>query len=389
MAGVRPKDANPSIHARGSPVLITVNDLHRSTAEDASLILEALSRVVGAAWFALGPEVDAFEGEFAEFVGATDCVGVGNGTDALEIALRSVGVSEGSVVATVSNAGFYSTAACLAIRALPTYVDVLPETGGMDPAQLEAALAGGVDAVVVTHLYGEMGEIRAISQLCERAGVPLVEDCAQAVGAAVDGRPAGSWGAAAAFSFYPTKNLGALGDGGAVVSSDHGIAQLARELRQYGWTAKYHVERVGGRNSRLDALQAAVLRGRLTKLQPRNARRREIATAVARVASDRGVRTLFADGPQNVAHHCVLVVDDRDEVRRVLVEEGVGSDVHYPTPDHRQPVMANFSLSRPLPVTERLAASILSVPCYPELTDTEVEQVCGALEKALAGGHNR
>lgn len=378
--------ANRSPPLLREPALITVNDLHRSTAEDADLIAEALSRVVGSAWFALGPEVEAFEAQFAAFAQASRCIGVGNGTDALEISLRAVGVGPGARVATVANAGFYSSAACMAIGATPVYCDVDPANASMSVAELDAALATAVDAVVFTHLYGEMGHVRAVAAACGRAGVPLVEDCAQAVGAALDGRPAGSWGDAAAFSFYPTKNLGALGDGGAVVTSRLDVAQRALELRQYGWSAKYVVEHPGGRNSRLDALQAAVLRGRLGKLAARNERRRHIAAAVAEVAAKEGVQTLFTDGPHNVAHHCVLVVPDREAFRSHLHGAGVGSDVHYPVPDHKQPVLAGTSMARSLPVTERLAEFVVSVPCYPELTDAEVERVCCAMGTALRAG---
>jgi aminotransferase EvaB len=362
-----------------------VNDLHRSTAEDADLIAEAVSRVVGSAWFALGPEVEAFEASFAAYVGAGRCIGVGNGTDALEISLRAVGVGPGSAVATVANAGFYSAAACLAIGARPVYCDVDPLNASMSTADLDALLGAGVDAVVFTHLYGEMGHIELVAEACARAGVPLVEDCAQAVGAVLDGRPAGSWGDAAAFSFYPTKNLGALGDGGAIVTSRPEVAQRALELRQYGWSAKYVVEHLGGRNSRLDALQAAVLRARLVKLAGRNERRRQIASAVAKTAAEHGVQTLFNDGPQNVAHHCVLVVPDRDAFRDRLHEDSVGTDVHYPVPDHQQPVLRNTATWEPLPVTEQLTRHIVSVPCYPELSDAEVERVCAAVDSALRG----
>ena len=209
--------------------------------------------------YILGQEVQAFEQQFADYCGVSHCVGVGNGTDALELSLRVLGVQPSDRVAIVANAGSYSSTAVLAIGATPVWVDVDPLSMTMAPEQLAAVLAGGIAAVIVTHLYGQLADIEALLSLARMAGVPLIEDCAQSHGARRHGRVAGSFGDLGCYSFYPTKNLGALGDGGAIVTSDEGLATQLRSLRQYGWSRKYHADAAGGRNSRLDEIQAAVL----------------------------------------------------------------------------------------------------------------------------------
>lgn len=332
----------------------------------------------------LGPGVAAFEAAFAEYCGARHAIGVGNGTDALEIALKAVGVAAGDRVALAANAAMYASTAVLACGATPVFVDVLEDEATLDPALLDDALAAHapVRAVVATHLYGRLARIEAIADACRRHDARLVEDCAQAHGARAScGRRAGGFGDAAAFSFYPTKNLGALGDGGAVVASDDAVAVRARALRQYGWQGKYHSVLPGGRNSRLDELQARILMLQLPLLDAWNARRRDIAARYAEGIRHAEIRVPARGGGDDVVHLFVVRCDRRDALRGHLAAAGIGCDVHYPVPDHRQPVLAAAHAGTRLPVTEAEAATVLSLPCFPELEDAEVSAVVDACNR--------
>jgi dTDP-4-amino-4,6-dideoxygalactose transaminase len=335
--------------------------------------------VVDSGWYVLGPEVLAFERDLARAVGTSHAVGLANGTDALQLALASVGVEAGDEVVTVANAGGYSTAAIHAIGAFPVYVDVADDDLLISPQAVEDALTARTRAVVVTHLYGRLAPVEAVLAVCRPLRVAVVEDCAQAIGAVSRGRAAGSFGDAGTFSFYPTKNLGALGDAGAVVTSREGVSERVRHLRQYGWSAKYRVSLAGGRNSRLDELQAAVLRVRLPHLEAANERRRAILTAYVKAAASAGIQLVggLADDA-TVAHLAVLRCAQRQASADALRELGIATDVHYPVPDHWQSTHGGAAPS--LPVTERACGEVLTVPCFPELTDLEVERVCVAIE---------
>jgi len=243
----------------------------------------------------------------------------------------------------------------------------------MDPRSLRD-VAQHVDAVVATHLYGLLCDMEEIGALCNRYGIPLIEDCAQAHGAARGGQRAGSFGDAAAFSFYPTKNLGALGDAGMVVTSDQGIATRVRLLRQYGWNPKYHVTVEGARNSRLDELQAAILSAKLPHLEHWNARRREIAARYSKGLRNPRVQPPEIRGSDYVSHLYVVVCEERDSLRAHLASTGVGTEVHFPVPDHRQALFAQRGQSA-LPVSEWLSERVLTLPCFPELRDEEVDFV--------------
>ncbi len=245
--------------------------------------------MLASGWYSGGTETKDFAQEFSAYIGTSQCIGVGNGTDALTIGLLALGMSEGSRVATVANAGFYSSSAIIAAGAKPVYVDVDLTTACMDIGDLNQVLLADIDCVIVTHLYGQMADMPVITETCRAAGIPVLEDCAQAAGADIGGRKAGAWGDAAAFSFYPTKNLGALGDGGAVVTSSPEIAAAVGSFAQYGWSERYKVDHRGGRNSRLDEFQAAVLRHRLPQLDELNHRRRWIAGEYAGSSKLRGV----------------------------------------------------------------------------------------------------
>lgn len=337
-----------------------------------------IHRVLDSHWYVLGKEVQAFEDAFARYIGVPHCVSLANGTDALELALRALGVQAGDTVATVANAGFYSSTAIRAIGAVPLYVDVDPHTRNMSADALQAALALRPKAVVVTHLYGRMADIASLCALAEQAGVPVVEDCAQAHGARSPQGMAGGFGALGCFSFYPTKNLGALGDGGAVVTRDARLDAQVRKLRQYGWEGKYHVTLSGGRNSRLDEMQAALLRAKLPLLDASNAQRRAIAQRYNAAFADLPVQCPDSLGEGYVAHLYVLATHRRDALRTWLAERRITSEIHYPVPDHQQAVMAGNAYP-PLPVTERLAAEIVTLPCFPGLQDADVERVIEAV----------
>ena len=356
--------------------MILINDLKRHREATQEIIDAAWRRVVESGRFILGPECLAFESAFASYCGLDHCVGVGNGTDAIELALRALGVRAGSRVVTVANAGFYTTAVLRVIGATPVYVDVDEGSHLMSVGGLEEALSqGNIAAIVVTHLYGRLHEMDAIMRLAHGAAVPVLEDCAQAHGARCNGRSAGSFGDAGAFSFYPTKNLGALGDAGAVVTTHEHIAEALRRLRQYGWDAKYRVSEVNGRNSRLDELQAAVLRGKLSRLDSWNARRRAVADRYTAAFRDAGIACRDKARDNDVAHLYVVRSTRRDALRERLRRGGVEADVHYPIPDTRQPCWASDRKWPSLPVTERLANEVLTLPCYPELTDHEIDKV--------------
>jgi dTDP-3-amino-2,3,6-trideoxy-4-keto-D-glucose/dTDP-3-amino-3,4,6-trideoxy-alpha-D-glucose/dTDP-2,6-dideoxy-D-kanosamine transaminase len=356
---------------------VPLNDLRRAVIAEAPVLTAAIHSVIHSGWYILGNEVRQFEEEFASYLGVLETVSVANGTDALELALRAVGVQPSDEVITVANAGMYASTAIRKIGALPRYVDVQESTMNLHPGALDAAFTPKTRAVIVTHLYGRMADVEAIARSCDKRGIPLVEDCAQAHGAQHAGRRAGSFGKLACFSFYPTKNLGALGDGGAVATSDRALGERLRGLRQYGWQGKYDVRLAGGSNSRLDEIQAAVLRARLRSLDEQNERRVEIARIYSTSVKHSGIEVPVVDEGSYVAHLYVLRSERRDALRAHLAEHGVSTDVHYPIADHLQ---AAYASGKPgaLPVTEMLAAEVLTLPCFPELTDEEVRHVIHA-----------
>lgn len=358
---------------------IALNRLSLGSTEMEFDVRQALERVLTSGWYILGQECSNFEREFAGYCKSAHCVGLANGTDALELSLRALGIGKPMRVATVANAGFYSTAAIRLVGALPVYIDVDSETHLMQTELLASLLLGNkVDAVIITHLFGLMHDTRRVRELTDRVGIPLIEDCAQAHGALRDGRRAGSVGDVAAFSFYPTKNLGALGDGGAVITSSPKLAERVRLLRQYGWDRKYSVVQLGGRNSRLDEIQAAVLSAKLPHLDVWNTRRRAIAARYTEGIINPRVNTPPPRGEEYVAHLFVVTCDDPSELARHLASHCIGTDVHYPIPDHLQrAVAADSEIS--LPVTEWLAKHILTLPCFPELSDSEVDRIIGAV----------
>lgn len=361
-------------------IKIPVNSLVRHIPPFYESLVEAGASVIAGGYYVLGPQVKAFEAEFASYCGVSGCVGVANGTEALELGLRSIGVNRGKRVGLVANAAMYGTTAVLACGAEPVFVDVDPVTHTLDPDALGRALAvGNIDALIVTHLYGRLADMQAILALADKHGFPVFEDCAQAHGARdSSGRCAGSFGKAASFSFYPTKNLGAIGDGGAVVTDDPAIADTVRKLRQYGWATKYRNELPGGRNSRLDELQAAFLRVALPNLDRWNARRRAIANRYSREIFNPKIQVPAPGREEYVAHLYVVRTSQRDDLRHHLDAWGVGSDIHYPVADHRQSLFGDRFSATVLPATESACETVLTLPCFPELTDDEATQVISA-----------
>jgi len=354
---------------------VPLNDLGRAYRAQAPAVDAAVARVLRSGWYVMGPEHDAFEAELAAYCGCAHGVGVANGTDALEIALRAAGCGRGSRVAMVANAGMYAAAACAAIGAVPVFVDVDERSLLMSPQSL--AGAGDCWGAVVTHLYGTLADVAAI-RAALRPGARIVEDCAQAHGARRDGRAAGAFGDAAAFSFYPSKNLGALGDGGAIVTADPEIAGRARKLRQYGWRERYVSDSAGGRNSRLDEIQAAILRTRLPGLDAANARRRAIVARYRAAAP--GLDLVLPDDGATAAHLCVVRHGARDRLRQVLADHGIATAVHYPLLDTAQAALRDVGWQAlPLPVSQRAVAEIVTLPCFPEMTDAEIDHVAQSL----------
>jgi dTDP-3-amino-2,3,6-trideoxy-4-keto-D-glucose/dTDP-3-amino-3,4,6-trideoxy-alpha-D-glucose/dTDP-2,6-dideoxy-D-kanosamine transaminase len=357
---------------------VPFNDLKRQTTFLTDELQAAVTNVVNSGWYVMGPEHENFELEFADYCGTAHAIGVGNGTDALELALLALDCGPGDEVITVANAGGYTTTACVSVGATPVYVDIDPESLTMSTESLATALSDKTKAVVVTHLYGQLADIDEILATLSARNIPVIEDCAQAHGATRNGKRAGSFGTLGTFSFYPTKNLGALGDGGAIATSDSKLANRLRELHQYGWTSRYQATTPRGRNSRLDEIQAAVLRIKLRHLDVWNTRRRDIAKRYAEVS---GVSIIGAQDESFVAHLCIARHDDRDTIMEKLHAQGVDTAIHFPTLDCHQPAMKNQSWrAMPLNESENTVNTIFSLPCFPELADKEVDYVCKALE---------
>ena len=325
----------------------------------------AVKAVLSSERFVGGPEVAAFENEFAAYCGATDCVGVGNGTDAMELVLAGLGIGRGDEVIVPTNTFVATVEAVCAVGARPRFVDVLADTLLIDPAGAEAAIGPHTAAIIAVHLFGQMAEIDALSRIASRHGVALVEDAAQAHGARFAGRRSGTAGVAATFSFYPGKNLGAFGDGGACMSNDSGLISRIRQLADHGRSVvDRHRHEVSGRNSRLDSLQAAVLRVKLSELDKGNADRVEVMRAYRELLPAWCVPVATHPDAEPVHHLAVVRVPHRATVTAALDAARIGWGVHYPIPCHQQLAFAVFADGE-LPVAELAAPQILSLPMSP------------------------
>ena len=349
----------------------------------------AVARALESGWYVLGEEGRAFEAEFASWLGAARAVGCGNGTDALALALRALGIGPGMAVVTVSHTAVATVAAIEMAGAVPVLVDIEPAYYTMDPAELASVLSEPprglppIRAAIPVHLYGQPANLDPIIATCQEYGVAVIEDCSQAHGAMIGERKVGTLTEAAAFSLYPTKNLGALGDGGVVTTGDARLAARIAALRQYGWRTLYVSDETGV-NSRLDELQAAILRVKLRHLDWHNARRQAIAEAYDGALRESGLRPpARRPGVSRVFHQYVIRVPDRSEVQARLRAEGIGTGIHYPVPVHLQPAYRGRIVLGPsaCQASEAAAQEVLSLPMYPELSDAQVERVCAALRK--------
>jgi dTDP-4-amino-4,6-dideoxygalactose transaminase len=341
----------------------------------------AVLGVMEKGWYVLGDEVRAFETELAAYIGVGHGVGVGSGTEALHLALAACGIGSGDEVITVAHTAVATIAAIELSGATPVLVDIEPDYYTLDPSKLEEAIGPRTKAVVPVHLYGQGADLSPIIEIARRRGLKVIEDCAQSHGAMYRGKRLGAWGDMACFSFYPTKNLGALGDGGMVVTNDPELAERARLLREYGW-AERNVSRIAGWNSRLDELQAAVLRVKLGHLDRDNGSRQKLATFYGDALSEypQLVQPKVRREGTHVYHLYVVRTLERDDLQTFLRGREVGALVHYPLPVHQQPAYCGrLRGADRLPETERIAREVLSLPIYPELNPDEAEQVVSSV----------
>lgn len=342
----------------------------------------AIDEVLESGWYILGKQVSQFEAEFASFVGIKHAIGVANGTDAIQLALRGLGIGAGDGVITVSHTAVATVAAIELAGATPILVDIDPNTFLIDLNQVEQLLQTyqpRPKAIVPVHLYGQMVDMPALLDLARHYGVKVIEDCAQAHGATWQGQQAGSLGDVAAFSLYPTKNLGALGDGGIVVTHDDGVAQKVQQLRQYGWEKRE--SQIPGLNSRLDEMQAATLRVKLRHLAAENERRQEIARQYNLGLGNSALNTpVVSAHAVHVYHQYVIRSAKRASIQQALQEQGIGTLIHYAQPVHQQPAYRNrLPALFALHYTEQIVQQILSLPMFPQLSDVDVQTVVQAL----------
>ena len=335
----------------------------------------AIHRVLSAGRYILGPEVRAFENEFAAFCGSRHAVGVASGTDALVLALRACGIGQGDEVITTPHTAVATVAAIELAGATPVLSDIEPGSFLLDPSRIESVISPRTRAIIPVHLFGQPADLQPILDLSQRHGLRMIEDCAQAHGALYHGKRVGSWGSMGCFSFYPTKNLGAIGDGGMIVTDDDELSARVQMLREYGWKQRF-VSETAGANSRLDELQAAILRVKLRHLDCDNEKRRTIAAQYTTAFSGHLTVPVLRKDRFGVFHLYVLRTDDRAALAQHLETDGIGVAVHYPVPVHLQPAYrGRLGDKGSFPVAERAAEQVLSLPLYPELESSQVQRV--------------
>jgi dTDP-4-amino-4,6-dideoxygalactose transaminase len=361
--------------------MILMNDFRAEPEELIQKELAAVERVLRSGWFILGNEVKEFESSWAAICRAKHAIGVGNGMDAIEIGLRALGIGKGDEVITTPMTAFATVLAIIRAGATPVLADIDPETALLDPESAERCISPRTRAVLLVHLYGQVRNMERWTMLCERAGIYLLEDCAQSHAAAWRGKVAGTFGAWGAYSFYPTKNLGAVGDGGALIADSEEIADKARILRNYGQSERYHHPELG-LNSRLDEVQAAILSVRLGWLDAYTRRRREIADTYSRGISNPDIQKMVQplESGSHVYHLYVVRCDERDLLAGYLQKRGVSSLIHYPIPVHHQSPCRNVRIEpQGLKHAELHAARCLSIPCHPQMSDIDVATVIEAI----------
>jgi dTDP-4-amino-4,6-dideoxygalactose transaminase len=347
--------------------------------DDRPAIDAAIRRVVERGWYVLGPEVDAFEQAFAGACGAAHAIGVGTGTDALAIILRGLGIGAGDEVITTPVSAAYTALACMMVGARPVFADIDPRRLTIDPAAIDAAITPRTAAVLPVHLYGQPADMRAIMAVATARGLAVVEDCCQAHLATCEGRPVGSFGVAAAYSFYPTKNLGALGDGGAITTDDGALAGKLRRIRNGGQTDRYHHGEMGV-NSRLDDMQAAILSARLPLLAGWTSARRAQAAAYRQLLAGSGIEVPPECDAGHVYHLFPVLSPRRDELQAALRADGIETLIHYPVPIPKQPALRGQSPGA-CPEADRVCAHILSLPMYPGIGEEDLRTVAGAIRR--------
>jgi dTDP-3-amino-3,4,6-trideoxy-alpha-D-glucose transaminase len=348
--------------------------------EDAPAVDAAIRRVIGRGWFVLGPEVEAFERAFADASGAACAVGVGTGTDALVLILKALGIGRGDEVITTPLSAAYTALAVMMAGARPVFADLDPARLTLDPKAVEAAIGPDTAAIIPVHLYGQPAAMDDLSAIAARHGLAMIEDCCQAHLATIGGRPVGSFSVAAAYSFYPTKNLGALGDGGAITTNDGELAARLKRLRNGGQTDRYH-HGEPGINSRLDEIQAAILSARLNFLPKWTGQRRALASVYRRELTGAGVTVPPEFDAGHVYHLFPVLSADREALRQRLTEAGVETLVHYPIPIPRQPALSSESPAA-CPVADLVCAEVLSLPMYPSMPEAHAVEVARAIHVA-------
>lgn len=362
--------------------MIKFIDLKREFQEISEEVKEVVNEVLESGWYILGENVKQFEKEFSNYVGTKYAVGVNSGTDAIMLSLMALGVSRGDEVITVSHTATATVSAISMIGAKPVFVDIEEDTMLMDVSQVESKITERTRAIVPVHLYGHPVDIDPLIEISEKYGVPIVEDCAQAHGAEYKGKKVGSIGDLGAFSFYPTKNIGAYGDAGIVVTNNKDLYEKLIMLREYGWRKRFNAE-MQGVNSRLDEIQAAILRVKLKYLDEWNKKRRDVAKLYNEFLKDANVITpIEKEYAKHVYHLYVIRSKNRDQLKNYLEKNGIQTLIHYPIPVHKQ--KAYIDLGYYLPVTEKICREILSLPMHPWLSYHEVLSISELIKNALS-----
>jgi len=363
--------------------MIKLFDMDARLQKNSEQIFQIIQEVIKTGNLIQGKSVENFESNFADYTGTKSCVAVANATDGLEIALKALGVGVGHKVITVANAGYYSTAAILNVGAIPVYIDIDIKSFNMDTELFLNSNFTDAKCLIITHLYGlPVVDISKVVEHCRKNEIRIIEDCSQSHGARLDRSHVGTFGDVGVFSFYPTKNLGALGDAGCLITNDSLLSQNIRKIRNYGWSSKYFVDVLGGRNSRMDEIQAAVLNFFLLDLDSQI----ELRRAKARIYQnglDKNIATFQQVHPSNSYHLFVVRVVDREQVMANLMGDGIETAIHFPIPDYLQ--RANFSQQIKLPVTEKLSKEIMTLPFYPEIHIDTIQYVCRSVNESSSG----
>lgn len=361
------------------------NDLTFTISRNKKKILNKFSDCINAGKFILGPNVKKFEKAFAKYINVKYCIGVANGSDALEIALKIVGIKNGDKVATVANASMYSTNAIFSVNAVPIFLDVDITTHNTTFEEVVRSVKSGVRTVIITHLYGlAVNDIKKIAEYCKSQKVFLIEDCSQAHGAIINNKMCGTFGDVSTFSFYPTKNLGGIGDGGAIATNIKLLANRANSFRQHGWKLKkkYYTQYLGGKNSRLDEIQAAILLILLPNLNKLNEYKRKIAIKYNELIKNPYIITpTKTDGNNFVNHLYVIRSKKRNKLKTYLQKHNISTEIHYPVPDYRQDPLKKKYIKLRLKNTEKLSKEVLSLPCYYGMPIRLIKKVSTVINK--------